>query len=251
MILRSDTSTSLARYFAAISALGLESLDVYEPETVRSEMMDRFPYITEDVMTDLLAVRTLRTTPYFYEDAQVFEKIVQALNNNPVDFNLWQEPSPPEMAWAVEAARQVTHGLDPDDDDTEEQHAYFARFDQEVKSYVAVVCQRAGMVYLPDDLRFAQDDLDRLTPTHAAFRKEVADAWGRLNKNTLRSHPFSESALDVQLALCASVVEYRTEMEQTSMDLLGVSFKPSANTALRQTAPKEKTAELGSRLAKK
>lgn len=250
MIIRDADAPSLARYFAVLSALGLEELDSFEPETIRADLNAVFPGVSEDVMTDVLAVRTLRTTPDFYEDAQVFEKIVQALNSGPVDFALWQEPMPGEMAWAIEAARQVTHGLDPDDDDTEEQAAYFTRFDREVISYVAVVCQRAGMVFLPEDLSFARDELARITPEHDALRADVARRWGELNKNSLREYPFTESAVDVQLALAAAVVEYRSEMEHRSMELLGVTFKPSKNTVLREPASKEKTAALGSRLRK-
>jgi len=114
----------------------------WEPETLRSEIMTEFHAnsISEHNWQKIQAVRTLLSTVGFWTEWHVFEKAIQALNNNIPRFDIAQKCSLAQLMAGVDMANQIR-----------------ARsFEPEVGQYVAACSLDEGVVYLPTPLDFGQ-----------------------------------------------------------------------------------------------
>jgi len=175
---------------------GIQSF-YWEPETIMQTLRKdklELPELTED---KLLAGLSVILNPSFFWDSLVFQRTVQAFNNVPYNAEVVQECTPAHMSWAVYAA-SLLRGLDP-------AKAEVPLFDSDVCTYTAVCLQRAGFVTPPIVLNYAKEALQNLLPkTSTAFSNEVSKTWQHTSKTNLNHKKYTETPIDIQLALLAS-----------------------------------------------
>jgi rubrerythrin len=118
---------------------------VWEPETLKSEIITTFraTSISDQNWQKLQAVRVLMQTEGFWKEWHIFEKVVQALNNNIPLFDLGQRCTIAQLMAGVDIAHQL----------------HVEKFDDEVKKYTAACAIDDGVTYLPDPLDYAKDYL--------------------------------------------------------------------------------------------
>lgn len=202
-LINSGDKTAVAIYMAFRNLYGAEALH-WEPETVWITLDKDGIDLPEESRNKLEAVLTLHVNPAFYWDNIVFQRTVNALNEEPFDPESLLENHPGHMAWAVYEAG-VIRGLDPDGSEIPE-------FDEDVQQYMAVCLKRAGHVYPPDQLKVVADNLENMLPKETQpFIQEVKKSWEHLDKKALRERHFPEDRLGVQLAQLAACYEYVRE----------------------------------------
>jgi hypothetical protein len=202
-LLKSEAENTAAAVYTAVRSLyGIGILD-WEPDTLRMSFAKDGIELEETEFDKLLAAITLQTVASFYWDNLVFQRTVQSFNSVLYDPESLQEPCVAHMAWAVHEAA-IVRGLDPDDTNIPD-------YDEDVQQFVAVVLKRAGWVYPPEDLSFVEDNLDNMFPAKSnasRLKKEVKEAWDKLDKEALERTEFAEDALGVQLSKLASCYLY-------------------------------------------
>jgi len=167
---------------------------IWEPESLWLELEDHgidMPRINRD---KFLAASSLVQSPAFYWDGNVFEKTTMAFNNILSDPEILQEASPAELSWAVFEAKKLRE-LDMD-------------FDYEPMGYAAVCMHRAGLQVAPEELAFAQAELERMNLTGKEMIEEIRSKWGALDKADLAVVDLSEDPIDVQVAQLVVVELY-------------------------------------------
>lgn len=138
-----------------IDNYGTEAME-WEPETLLHELRDDFnvdiPQINHEKLQALI---TALTTDLFYTDWITFNYICEALNNDPVSYDVLDPATPEQMAWAV-----TELALNEESDETPE-------WDDEVRRYIGANLSGFGMNRPPDILKMAilpeqppQDDLE-------------------------------------------------------------------------------------------
>lgn len=117
----------------------------YDPQTLLEAGF------THDEVTRLMTAFLVLygTEPFLHW--HIFEKVACALNEREVFFDVTQDLSPAELAWACDAMRYI-------DEHTSWSH--------EIAAYVAGILHEHGFVAAPDVLAFAAPILDRLTSDH-------------------------------------------------------------------------------------
>lgn len=117
----------------------------WESSTLRSEIITTFKAtsISEQNWNKLQAVRTLFSSISFWYEWPVFEKIIQALNNNVPDFSVLQRCTLAQLMAGVDIVSQLRR---------EEYRA-------DVPQYVAACAVAEGVMYLPSPLDFARREL--------------------------------------------------------------------------------------------
>lgn len=195
---------------------GIEAL-FWEPEVIwltlhRDNQID----MSEEGRNKLMAVLALIHNPAFFWDNLVFQRTTQALNDELFDHESLQECHPGHMDWAVYEASLVRN-FDPE-------QIVVPEIDEDVQQYVAVCLKRAGYVYPPNKLRFAEDNLLSLLPKETKpFADEVKKAWAHVDKKALPGRVFREDPLDVQLAQLASCYLYVQQKANTmASDILSL-----------------------------
>lgn len=131
----------------------------WEPETLWAELKKAGLSVTEIFKGKIQAIKTLLTTGAFWKDHLAFEKVVMALNDRSVSFDHYQHPSPGMIARALRFAEDVTPPQ---------------AWSDEVKRYVAVVCNEEGLILLLNDLAPFQESLDELSGAGRHLREEVS-----------------------------------------------------------------------------
>jgi hypothetical protein len=213
-----DSRSAGALYTALRSSYGLEALS-WEPETIWLTMEKDGIDLSIVNRDKLQAAIALVVNPQFYWDHIVFENTVHAFTGNISNPDVIQECHPAEMAWAVYEA-DVIRGMDPEGKGD-------AEFDEDVQQYVAVCLQRAGFICAPEQLQFVDDNLVELQPDDAKkLRKEVQDAWKKVDKGALQRTEFAEDPLGVNLSRLAGTYVYVEDlaksMGQDFLELKGV-----------------------------
>jgi hypothetical protein len=114
----------------------------WEPETLKQEILSTFnaTSISEHNWQKIQAVRTLTRSEGFWEEWHVFEKILQALNNNVPRFDITQRCTLAQLMAGVDIANQVRD----------------EEYSEEIQRYVAACALDEGVIYLPSPLSFAQ-----------------------------------------------------------------------------------------------
>lgn len=137
----------------------------WEPETIWQTTGAEDSY----VKNKLQAIQVIVNNQMFWTEWEVFEKVTLAFNNIPPNFQVIEEVSPAQMAFAIRSAYKIRRdarckvsGKEP-------------VFNQEVKIYIATRAYLDGTVYLPGPLDIAQSELDRLTGQQK-LAKEIEDA---------------------------------------------------------------------------
>jgi hypothetical protein len=118
---------------------------IWEPETLKSEIITVFraTSIAEANWNKIQAVRTLMTSISAWYQWEVFEKVIQALNNNVPDFSIMQRCTVPQLMAGVDMMNQINR----------------EDFGSEIDKYVAACAVDQGVTYLPEPLDFAQPAL--------------------------------------------------------------------------------------------
>ena len=119
----------------------------WEVDTLKSEILRTFraTSISEHNWQKIQAVRTLVSTVGFWVEWHIFEKIVQALNNNVPRFDISQRCTVAQLMAGVDIANTVR------------KEAY----GEEIQQYVAACAVDHGVVYLPAPIDFAQSFLSQ------------------------------------------------------------------------------------------
>jgi hypothetical protein len=131
--------------FAMLKAFQLQWLG-WEPETLWAECQRAFhSQISELTRAKLQTLRTIHVSNSPWEHWQVFEKIIQGLNNNIPRFDLMQAPG----------LEQLYAGIDIID------HLRQVDFSNEVKLYMAAAVLNEEVTFVPPPLDFIQTELSQ------------------------------------------------------------------------------------------
>lgn len=213
----SEEKSATVLLMALRTLYGVEAL-YWEPETIwlsleREHGIDLPVEARDKIQAAISVIRN----PIFYSDSLVFQRTVQAFNNELYDPESLQECHPAHMARAVYEAN-LLRGMDPEEENT------LPELDEDVQQYVAVCLFRAGYVCPPDQLRETADNiLKLLSKGQGPFVEEVKKSWANLNRTALLGHKFQETPLDVQLAQLASCHLYVTDqMTLLANDVLAI-----------------------------
>lgn len=109
----------------------------WEPETLHSELLrdSGLPEIQREVLDKLQAMATLLVSDQFYQRWEVFEKIGQAFNHQPVFFDQATPLEAPQMVWVLLESRL--------NDDTP------STFTTDVAAYIKTSLKCFGLVQCP------------------------------------------------------------------------------------------------------
>ncbi len=130
---------------ALIKAFELDWLD-WEPETLYAEIHREFQsQISEHSRNKIQAVKTCNVVESPWDQWQVFEKVVQALNNNIPRWDMMQVPSIDQLYVAVD----IMDGIRA------------LEFNSEVKIYMAGCFLHDNVLFAPEPLDFIQVELSR------------------------------------------------------------------------------------------
>jgi hypothetical protein len=202
-VLKDAANAPAAALITAVRALYKDDVLEWEPEALWLSLEREGIVLHNPERDKIQAAITLIKKPSFYWDNLVFQRTVQSLNDQPFSMDVIQETHTAHMAWAIFEA-SVIRNMDPDEQTVPE-------FDEDVQQYAAVCMFREGLVLPPENLKFAEDSLDKLQPQDAhatGLKKEVSQAWGHLNKGKLEHTEFAENSVGVQLARLASSYLY-------------------------------------------
>jgi hypothetical protein len=161
----------------------------WEPETLRHTLDRDGVDLDDEVMNSIQALQVICKTNAPFEEWHVFEKVGQALNNNPVSFGHVQPLEMDEIAYTI----KILQDIRPKEE-----------FEDDIKGYIAAAAKEAGMVYLPEDLypKGCQDFLDKMG-NDTKLRDAVAKVYPKTSNE--------ETALGVQLARLSEVLDYVKE----------------------------------------
>jgi len=214
-VLREAATAPAAALLTAVRALYKDDVMTWEPEALWLSLeRDGFALLNPE-RDKIQAAITLVKRPSFYWDNLVFQRMVQALNDQPFQCDAIQENHTAHMSWSVFEA-SVIRNLDPDEQTIPD-------FDEDVQQYAAVCMFREGLVLPPENLKFAEDNLDKLQPKEphsTGLKKEVSSTWGHLNKDRLEHTEFAENALGVQLAKLSAIYLYVKDRSDQLMSCL-------------------------------
>jgi len=117
----------------------------WSPEALRHAILKEFKAtsISEHNWQKIQAFRTLLLVTSPWSEWEVFENIIQALNNNVPDIHLTQVCTLSQLMAGVDTINQIRD----------------EEFGDEVEGYVAACAMDAGVTFLPEPLDFAQDRL--------------------------------------------------------------------------------------------
>lgn len=140
----------------------------WEPETIWQQLDSMFPDLPKGQpefprhMKDvIMACKLCITNNMAWEQWNVFEKVVMSFNNKIAMFHILQKPSLGEVLYAIKIMNKIKAN----------------EFSDEVKAYIASVAKSDGFIYLPEELAFAQNELNLITPDKAKDRTIVEIAW--------------------------------------------------------------------------
>lgn len=127
--------------FVLMEKFGVDWFE-WEPETLRGEILVTFKAtsISEHNWQKIQAVRTLTNTVGFWKEWHIFEKIIQALNNNIPRFDISQRGTMSQLMAGVDIANQIRN----------------EEYGDEIHRYIAACALDDGITYLPAPLEFAQ-----------------------------------------------------------------------------------------------
>jgi len=121
----------------------------WEPSTLWKEIKEDFhvPSISDHACAKIQAIKTIHINEWFWDKWEVFCWVTQALNNNIPDFQVIQKPSVAQLLNAVDIATMIRVGEE---------------FNQEVQSWVAASVVEEGVFYVPEPIKFCQDEISEL-----------------------------------------------------------------------------------------
>lgn len=171
----------------------------WEPETLKSEILSTFKAtsISDHNWQKVQAVRTLTTTMGFWKEWPIFEKIIQALNNNVPRFDIVQRCRLEQLMAGVDIANTLRH----------------EEYEDEIQKYVAACALDEGVTYLPSPLGFAAKALSRpMYRCNVCGNADTDDLDGRCDFCTAKfrgEHPLSmKSSPEVPMNAGTNVVKF-------------------------------------------
>ncbi len=108
-----------------------------EPETIQIKIGE----LTPSEENAIEALRTLYASNLPWEDPFVFENIVDALNDNPVNPDIVTKPDIDEIMYGVVCMNEIKPEM---------------TFSDDVLAFIAAIAMHDGFVWLPDELSSAQ-----------------------------------------------------------------------------------------------
>lgn len=131
--------------FALLKVFGLEWLG-WESETIWAEIQRAFKsQISEHARAKTQTIKSLHISNLPWEKWQVFEKVIQGLNNNIPRWNIMQAPALEQLFAGVDmmtTLRQV-------------------EFTDEVKLYMAAAVLNEDVIFVPEPLSFIQAEVSQ------------------------------------------------------------------------------------------
>ena len=145
----------------------------WEADTLKSEILKSFKAtsISEHNWQKIQAIRTITTTVGFWQEWHIFEKIIQALNNNVPRFDIAQRCTVAQLMAGVDIANTIR----------------VETYGDEIQRYIAACGIDEAVEYLPPPLDFAQGMLSE--PKYICKRCgtiELDDLDGRCDFCTAR-----------------------------------------------------------------
>jgi hypothetical protein len=130
----------LALSMALMEKFGHQWL-IWESDTLKAEIVATFraTSVSEHNWNKIQAVRTILRSITFWTDWEVFEKVIQAFNNNVPRFDLMQRCSIAQLMAGVDIANQLREEI----------------FGREIVYYTAGCAVEEGVMYLPSPLDYA------------------------------------------------------------------------------------------------
>ena len=126
--------------FALLRAFGADWIG-WEPETIWASIQKSFQtQISELARAKVQAVKTCLSSPGPWESWQVFEKVIQALNNNIPRWDLMQAPTIEQLYAGVDVLEEI----------------HRRPFSDEVKLYMAAAVLHEDVIFVPPPLDFIQ-----------------------------------------------------------------------------------------------
>ena len=131
--------------FALLKAFGIEWL-AWESETIWQEVQRIFKsQISEIARSKVQAIKSLHVSGLPWEKWQVFEKVIQGLNNNVPRWDIMQAPSLEQLYAGIDIMNQIRH----------------VDFSDEVKLYMAGAVLNGEVCFVPPPLDFIQVEVAR------------------------------------------------------------------------------------------
>jgi hypothetical protein len=194
-ILRDADSPTFACLKAADHLLTNQWL-AWEPETVWLELNHLGVTVPVGNRSQLLAGRSLILTGRHFYDALVYEKTCITFNNEEPNYDALDDAPVEFMAATHDEVQRISLTY------LDETYDY----DREPVEYTAVQLYRAGLVYAPESLQWAQARLDSHYPKETQnLKKEVMEAWAAAPKDKLSDTAYPETPVGVQLAKLAVI----------------------------------------------
>lgn len=203
----------VALMLVLMEKFGTEWLE-WEPDTLKREILTTFraTSISEHNWQKIQAVRVLTSTVGFWNEWHIFEKIVQALNNNVPRFDITQRCTIPQLMAGVDIANTIRKET----------------FNDEIQRYVSACALDEGVNHLPAPLEFARQTLAE--PTYVCKvcgNIDTDDLDGRCDFCTARfadDHPLNmKPAVGVAPGAGANVDHYLkrdpTQVERRFLEL--------------------------------
>lgn len=194
-ILRDNDSCAYACMRAADIVLS-DAWFVWEPETLWLDLHDRGIEVPVGNRDQILAGRSIVTTGRVIYDGIVFDKTCMSLNNEFTHFEALDDSPVEYISWGSEEIYRIYQHY------TGSNYEY----DREPTAFAGVQLYRQGFVVAPDNMMWAQSDLEGHYVSYPAeLKKRIMLAWAAISKDDLKDHPYPETQLGVQLAKLAAV----------------------------------------------
>lgn len=131
--------------FAMMRQFGVDWL-LWEPETCWTEIQKEFKsQISELSRAKIQTIRTLALTSSAWEHWQVFEKVIQGLNNNIPNFEVMQAPTLEQLYVGIDIMEQLRT----------------VEFSSEVRLYAAASILNEDVTFVPAPLDFLQMEVSQ------------------------------------------------------------------------------------------
>ena len=129
--------------FALIKAFGLEWYR-WEPETIWAEIKRVFQSeVSEHARAKINCLKTIMITSAPWTQWQVFEKVIQGLNNNIPRWNIMQAPNLSQLYAGIDILDSLRQ----------------AEFSDEVRHYIAAAVLNEDVFFVPPPLDFVQTEV--------------------------------------------------------------------------------------------
>lgn len=148
------------------------------------------------VINRINALKTVLLSHSFFDDHRVFEKVVLALNDKIVEPHIDQELDIADIAFAIEEIESVI-GVEKN-------------FSSDIRALVAIVAFDDGLVLLPGNIDFAQEELDilskRVIGDLETFKNKVKALYEKKIEELDDENPYDIQAIKLKrISLCCNV----------------------------------------------